>query len=164
LYFNLFNIKVFAAKSKVDNDWFTWVVVVGNDVLSSKDFDIEEIEVQGDNTPEYLTPYPIASRYSTALNTYLAKLLPTSRAQDAYAMIFNTKKAIKDIKFMFTTRHIVGRVWRIVFPEQDTYIYTNAEGVNTIVTIFRRVQQGRRYFGIDFYYSHYYLYPQHYGC
>merc|ERR1711934_531451 len=60
-------------------------------------------------------------------------------------------------KYMFTTRHIVGRVWKIVFPEQDTYIYNNQEGERTVVTILRRVQEGRAYLGIDFWYSHFYL-------
>ena len=50
-----------------------------------------------------------------------------------------------------------GRVWRIVFPEQDTYIYNNVDGTRSVTTVLRRVQAGRRYFGIDFYYSHYYL-------
>ena len=52
---------------------------------------------------------------------------------------------------------LTGRVWKIVFPEQDTYIYNNQEGERTVVTILRRVQEGRAYLGIDFWYSHFYL-------
>merc|ERR1711934_1140600 len=43
------------------------------------------------------------------------------------------------------------------FPEQDTYIYRNGDGTRNVVTVLRRVQNGRRYLGIDFWYSHYYL-------
>ena len=51
-----------------------------------------------------------------------------------------------------------GRVWKSVFPEQDTYIYREEEKEQTaVITILRRVLEGRDYFGIDFYYSHYYL-------
>jgi len=118
---------------------------------------VKAIETEGDNTPDVLEPARIASSYSTSLNTYLSKLLPTRRTQTAYAIIFNTKKSVRDIQYMFTTRHIVGRVWRIVFPEQDTYIYNNVDGTRSVLTVLRRVQNGRRYLGIDFWYSHYYL-------
>merc|ERR1712121_302616 len=59
--------------------------------------------------------------------------------------------------YMFTTRHIVGRVWRIVFPEEDSYVINNGDGSRKVVTVLRRVQNGRRYLGIYFWYSHYYL-------
>ena len=50
-----------------------------------------------------------------------------------------------------------GRVWRIVFPEEDSYVINNGDGSRKVVTVLRRVQNGRRYLGIDFWYSHYYL-------
>ena len=54
--------------------------------------------------------------------------------------------------FLFT-----GRVWADVFPEQNTYIYQNEDGYRTVVTIIRRVQNGRKFLGIDLRYSHYYI-------
>merc|ERR1712010_269676 len=110
-----------------------------------------------DEDSMYLEPHQIERKYSNALNTFLSKLLPRTRSQTAYAVIFKTKKSESDIKYMFTQRHIVGRVWRIVFPEQDSYIYNNDDGTRNVVTVLRRVQNGRRYLGIDFWYSHYYL-------
>merc|ERR1712121_12159 len=59
--------------------------------------------------------------------------------------------------YMFTTIHMVGRVWRIGFPEEDSYVINNGDGSRKVVTVLRRVQNGRRYLGIDFWYSHYYL-------
>ena len=58
---------------------------------------------------------------------------------------------------MFTRKHIVGRVWSIVFPLHDTYIYKGADGKLQILTILKKVKKGRRYLGIDFWYSHYYF-------
>ena len=58
---------------------------------------------------------------------------------------------------IFFVHCFAGRVWSIVFPEQDTYIYGNGDGTRNVVTVLRRVQNGRRYLGIDFWYSHYYL-------
>ena len=60
-------------------------------------------------------------------------------------------------KFAIKTFSFTGRVWSIVFPEQDTYIYRNEDKERVVVTILRRVQEGRRYLGIDFWYSHYYI-------
>ena len=61
------------------------------------------------------------------------------------------------IHAIFLLISLPGRVWSVVFPKQDTYIYTNINGTRTVVTILRQVQAGRQYLGIDFYYSHYYI-------
>ena len=53
--------------------------------------------------------------------------------------------------------YLTGRVWKTVFLEQDTYIYTAVDGFRTVVAILRRVEEGRKNFGIDFWYSHYYI-------
>ena len=54
-------------KNIVANNYHPSKPVIVDLTLSSKDFDIEEVEVQGDNTPEYLTSYPIASRVNLHL-------------------------------------------------------------------------------------------------
>merc|ERR1712032_1709572 len=151
-------IKVVFEKVFANNDYPSKPVVVeissnGKEGLP-KNMELFKAE---DEDSMYLEPHQIERKYSNALNTFLSKLLPRTRSQTAYAVIFKTKKSESDIKYMFTQRHIVGRVWRIVFPEQDSYIYNNDDGTRNVVTVLRRVQNGRRYLGIDFWYSHYYL-------
>merc|ERR1711934_100461 len=151
-------IKVVFEKVFANNDHSSKPVVVeissnGKEGLP-KNMELFKAE---DEDSMYLEPHQIERKYSNALNTFLSKLLPRTRSQTAYAVIFKTKKSESDIKYMFTQRHIVGRVWRIVFPEQDSYIYNNDDGTRNVVTVLRRVQNGRRYLGIDFWYSHYYL-------
>merc|ERR1711934_679180 len=58
-----------------------------------------------DEDSMYLEPHQIERKYSNALNTFLSKLLPRTRSQTAYAVIFKTKKSESDIKYMFTQRH-----------------------------------------------------------
>ena len=50
-----------------------------------------------------------------------------------------------------------GRVLDVVFPVRDLFIYENGDGTTTILMILRRVVRNRNSFGMDFWYTGYYL-------
>merc|ERR1712121_490928 len=91
--------------------------------------EIVEVTVKGDSSPEILVPRPVPfTRYSSALNRWLQPIMPTSTSMTPHAMVFHTKKTVAQVRHILTTRHVVGRVWSTVFPQQDTYIYNSEKG------------------------------------
>ena len=52
---------------------------------------------------------------------------------------------------------LTGRVWARVFPVRDIYMYRSDDGIETVVVVLRKVMEGRRFFGTDFWYSGYYF-------
>merc|ERR1712121_140594 len=118
--------------------------------------EIVEVTVKGDSSPEILVPRPVPfTRYSGALNRWLQPIMPTSTSMTPHAMVFHTKKTVAQVQHILTTRHVVGRVWSTVFPQQDTYIYNSEKGDVTVITLIRVAQKGRTVFGMDLWYPHY---------
>ena len=48
-------------------------------------------------------------------------------------------------------------MWKQVFPQHETYVYKADDGTTRVVTILRAIQPGRKYLGLDFKYSAYYI-------